>query len=398
LLFCDPVPDFCSQLVELSPSDWRNLKTWLDVSGLALYFLDRVIELKLHNLLPAEVFTQLHLNLIDNTERTRQMLIESGEIQNSFQHQGIRYAVLKGISLWPSAVVRPELRSQFDLDYLVAEEDVPAARDALERHGYRLYAVCGKTSEFKKNERPGVSLKDIYKHFDSYGVEIHTKPRSSAGSSLFDRLEWREINGTIMPTLGSTDLFLGQALHVFKHLCGEFTRASQIVELRRHILAYAADMAFWDELELRAASDRRSTIGLGAALYLTEHVLGASVPESVRSSTTNNLPDRIRCWVRRYGHRVVLGNQPGTKLYLLLQDELVRNGIGERRSARKVLVPTQLPPMVIRPFRNENYLVRFHRYMMQFGIILSRVQFHVIEGLRYLVEARRWRRLEGAAR
>jgi len=40
LLFCDPVPEQCSQLIELSEKDWKRLTRWLDQSGLALYFLD----------------------------------------------------------------------------------------------------------------------------------------------------------------------------------------------------------------------------------------------------------------------------------------------------------------------------------------------------------------------
>jgi len=398
LFFCDPVPDVCSHLLELSPGDWQSLKRWLDFSGLALYFLDRAVELKLGNLLPAEVFTQLNLNMIDNAERTRQMLAESAEIVRGFRRKGVTFAVLKGISLWPRAVPKPDLRSQFDLDYLVAEVDVPTARGVLERFGYRLYAKRGRSSEFKKNERPGVSLKDIYKHFDSYAVEIHAEPHSPAESSLFNRLEGREIEGITMPSLGRVDLFLGQALHVFKHLCGEFTRASLVLELRRHILTYRDDERFWTELQLRASTNRRSTIGLATALYLTEHLMGTTVPDSVYSWSKDNLPDRIRHWVRTYGHRVVLGNHPGTKLYLLLQHELTRNGIGGQRAARSALLPSQLPPMVIRPLTNENYLVRFRRYRMQFGIVLGRMRFHVIEGFRYIIEARRWRRLEGASR
>jgi hypothetical protein len=398
LLFCDPVSHFCSQLAELSPNDWQSLKKWLDVSGLALYFLDRVIELKVGDLLPAEVFTQLHLNLIDNTERTRRMLTESAEIQGSFRRAGIGYAVLKGISLWPSAVPRPELRSQFDLDYLVAEEDVPVARGILEQQGYRLYAVSGRTSEFKKNERPGVLLRDIYKHFDSYGVEIHAESRSSAKGSLVDRIQWREIDGTMTPVLGRTDLFLGQALHVFKHVCGEFTRASLLLELRRHILAYRNDKAFWDEVQLRATRDQRSAVGFATAMYLTEHVFGKTVPGFARSWAVHSLPDQIGAWVRTYGLRVMLGDNPGTKLHLLLQHELVRQGIERKRSVRSVLLPYQLPPMVIRGLPNERHSVRIRRYTMQFRIVVSRLRFHVVEGLRYLVEARRWRRLAGESR
>lgn len=397
-LFCDPVPDRCSQLLELSVSDWRGLKRWLDFGGLSLYFLDRLLELKVSELLPTDIFTQLHLNLIDNTERTRRMLDESLAIQRGFQREGVAYAALKGISLWPVAVPRPELRLQFDLDYLVAEKDVAPASGVLEHLGYRMHALSGRTSEFKKNERPGVWLQDIYKHFDSYAVEIHAEAHSSARSSLLSRIEWREVNGIKMPVLDQADLFLGQALHVFKHLSGEYTRASLILELQRHVLARQDSHHFWDELRSRAMANRRAEMGLGIALYLTEFLMGRVVPEAARSWTVDNVPDRIRAWIQTYVHRVILQNPPGTKLYLLLQKELQPYGIEGRRSARKVLLPRRLPRMVIGPCPEEEISIRLRRYTMQFVIVLSRVQFHIFEGLRYVIEARRWRRSAGESR
>ncbi len=46
LSFCDPLPDKCMQLASLSSQEWLKLLEWLDISGLALYFLDRVVELQ----------------------------------------------------------------------------------------------------------------------------------------------------------------------------------------------------------------------------------------------------------------------------------------------------------------------------------------------------------------
>ena len=40
LTFCDPLPEECSRLLSLSAKQWRDMLYWLDISGLALYFLD----------------------------------------------------------------------------------------------------------------------------------------------------------------------------------------------------------------------------------------------------------------------------------------------------------------------------------------------------------------------
>lgn len=175
LSFCDPVPDRFHQLLQLSNREWRRLLRWLDISGLALYFFDRLVALDLCSALPSPIVDRLQQNLIDNTIRTRGMIDESVAIQLEFQEAGLSYAMLKGFSLCPSSVPRPELRHQFDLDYLIAEESVQQACQILERRGYRLYAISGKSWEFKINETPSVSLKDLYKDLPGRAVELHVE-------------------------------------------------------------------------------------------------------------------------------------------------------------------------------------------------------------------------------
>src|ERR1700722_10337687 len=115
LTFCDPLPEQCGRLEDLSERQWRKLLHWLDISGLALYFLDRVVELQLCDMLPPNILARLQGNLDDNIGRTRGMAEESVAIQKEFQGAGLLYATLKGFSLCPDAVPRAELRHQFDL-------------------------------------------------------------------------------------------------------------------------------------------------------------------------------------------------------------------------------------------------------------------------------------------
>ena len=89
------------RLLHLSRKEWTDLLRWLDTSGLALYFLDRLKELDLLELLPPAVLTRLRQNLADNTERINEMIAESAEIQRRFQEARLSYAVLKGFSLCP---------------------------------------------------------------------------------------------------------------------------------------------------------------------------------------------------------------------------------------------------------------------------------------------------------
>jgi hypothetical protein len=391
LTICGPLPEQFSRLENLSDKDWQKLLRWLDISGLALYFLDQMVELQMCSMLPAAVLVRLQQNLQDNIERTRGMIAESVAIQEEFQEARLSYATLKGFSLYPDSVPKPELRHQFDLDFLVAEKSVLDARRILERRGYRLYAISGRSWEFKTNETPGISMKDLYKDLPGRSVELHVEARIPGSPSLLQRIEEREFHGTSMPVLSPVDLFLGQALHVYKHIRSEFSRAAHLLEFRRHVHFRFDDDTFWDELRSVAEVDPRASLGLGVVTLLISHVTGDFAPEALTNWTVGRLPRPARLWVKLYGGRVVFENFPGSKLYLLLQSELRAAGVPAKRSLRQALLPSRLPPPIVRASADEGLLIRIRRYRMQIHLILVRLRFHIVEGLRYTWESYRWR-------
>lgn len=390
LTFCNPLPQQCSRLQRLSKKEWQSLLHWLDISGLALYFLDRMVELKLCDWLPFAVFARLQQNLMDNTERTHGMIAESTAIQHEFQQAHLSYANLKGLSLWPSSVPKPELRSQFDLDFLVAEESALEARRILEHRGYRLYVVSGRSWEFKLNERPGISLKDIYRESTFHAVELHIESNVPGRPSLLRRVEWRELYGLNMPVLSSVDLFLGQGLHVYKHLCSEFLRTAHLLEFRRHVLTRRDDPSFWEKLRSMSEENPRDSLELGVITLLLSRVMGEFAPKGLSSWTVLRLPQSVQLWVEMYGRRTAFGNFPGSKLYLLLQAELEAAGVTAKRSPRQALLPLRLPPLIIQAFPNEPLSVQLGRYRMQLNFIFLRLRFHLVEGIRYRWESLRW--------
>ena len=390
--FCNPLPQQCSELQQISVGQWRSLVRWLDVSGLALYFFDRLVELQLDPILPGPVFARLQKNLHDNTKRTNGMTAESIAIQQEFQARSIHYATLKGLSLWPSSVPKPEFRSQFYIDFLVAEKDLQEARNALDHRGYRLYGMSGRIWEFKCNEFPGIELKDMYKETGSWAVELHVESSNPSPHSLLNRIEWRELGGFNMPVLSPVDLFLGQGLHAYKHVCSEFSRAAHLLEFRRHVLFRCRDESFWTELQSRASGNPRSKHALGVMTLLISGIMGPFAPDALTSWTMSSLSRPAKLWVEMYGPRAVLGSFPGSKLYLLLQDRIEDSGPPSSRKVRRSLIPSRLPPPVIRALANETFLFRLGRYRMQLHLILTRLRFHLAEGLRFAWESHRWRR------
>jgi Uncharacterised nucleotidyltransferase len=390
LSFCESPPEELSRLRNLSSSDWRKLLHWLDISGLALYFFDRITKLGLREMLPSEVTVRLKQNLTDNTARALGMMEEQTSIQLGFQGSGVSYAVLKGFSLWPSSVPRPELRSQLDLDFLVAEKDAPAAREILEARGYRLKAISGRSWEFKTNEKAGISLRDLYRNLPQRTVELHLESDGPEKRSLLARTEKRWLGGICTPVLSPVDLFLGQGLHVYKHVCSESSRAAHLVEFHRHVVARRDDAAFWKELRLLAEENQRTPIALGVATLLIARVMGNFAPKALTCWTVDRLPAGARLWVELYGHRSVFHSFPGSKLYLLLQKELEGSGAPAKRSLMQSLVPRKLPPAIVHAPANEKMFARFRRYQTQLWFISFRLRFHIVEGLRYLHESRRW--------
>ena len=99
LILCDPPPQACSTLERLSATEWQRLLLWLDTSGLALYFYDRLKDLSSERILPTDVSARLQQNLADNTARTEGLIGEMFRIHREFQRASLRYAMLKGLTL-----------------------------------------------------------------------------------------------------------------------------------------------------------------------------------------------------------------------------------------------------------------------------------------------------------
>jgi hypothetical protein len=260
------------------------------------------------------------------------------------------------------------------------------------RQGYRLYGANGRSWEFKKNERPGIGLNDLYKDTGSWRVELHAERNISPSVSLLARSEWRDFDGFMMPVLSPADLLLGQGLHACKHICSEFCRAAYLLEFRRHILFHRDDAGYWNALQQTAGRDHQSALKLGVVLKLITRATGEFAPAALTSWTVDQLPASVNLWIEMYGHGAVFGSFPGTKLYLLLQKEFETVGVPAKRTLPRSLVPMSLPPPIIRALPNEDLAIRLGRYRMQLNFVLGRLRFHLVEGLRFARESRKWQR------
>jgi len=394
--FSDSADCAWDRLSVISHREWVRSYHWLDASGLALYFLDRLKTLGVEGALPDSVLARLNQNHADNKVRSASLFAEFTEINRSFQQAGIVFANLKGFTLSPESCPDPTLRCQLDLDFLVDGGQLNLCKSILAQSGYRLAAATATVWEFKAGSSELVRIEDHYKARPQRSVELHfasTSHRASAPirDERLDRLAERTWNGVSFPALSDGDLFVGQALHVFGHVRSACTRPAWLLEYRHHVSSRRNDEHFWDEVVERSARHAEAPVGIGLVTLLTSQLFGIESPGRLDSWTLDNLPASVRRWAEQYGRRALLAGFPGTKLYMILEDELAKGG-GWRGWKRKSLLPLHRAPRIVLASKNDTLWKWFQREFYQARFVLFRIRFHAVEGVRYLRESRRWKK------
>jgi hypothetical protein len=370
---------------------------------MALYFLDQVESLHIESALPAATLARLRSNLADNRVRSSTLFEEFASLNQSFRAAGLLYANLKGFTLYPESCPRPELRCQLDLDFLVDGAQVGLYRDILSETGYQRVVANPDVWEFKAGASELVSINDHYKARPQRCVELHfassvASPHLPYRDPRLERLANHSWGGLTFPALTPADQFVAQALHSFKHLCSPWTRLSWLLEYQRQVAVRAQDQPFWNEVRAQADAHRHTSIAIGLTSLLSSQIFGWEAPSQLEQWTSYHLPAGVRLWAEQYGRQSVLADFPGTKLYLLLEEELSGNDQAWKQSRRTSLLPLHRAPRLLTANAPDNVWKRIRSEAHQLRFVLFRLRFHVVEGVHYLIAASRWKRRRAAVR
>jgi hypothetical protein len=394
--FTESAPSVRARLGEFTPRDWNRAKFWLDVSGLALYFLDRLTVLDIEECVPVFMLQQLKQDLRDNRERTETLLVEARVLNQRLRGLEASFAFLKGVTIPRESVPDISLRNQMDIDILIREQDARRVQSCLSEMGYELDAVSGSTWEFKAGPSGMSTLKNLYQVRPERSLEVHllSRLKEESTSDRLSRMNSDAGEAGAVASLGTADIFVLQAQHLFKHMCGEHTRASWVLEYWRHVCARREDANFWREVE-EVAGLENATVAIGAATLLATLIFGPFAPKALTRWSVDQLSPAICLWIQLYGKRVLLSDTPGSKLYLLLRRQINPHAKDEHH---RLMFPIHLPQRITRARERENVADRFRRFKVQALFSARRLRFHLAEGLRLAMESPRWeRRLAGVS-
>jgi putative nucleotidyltransferase-like protein len=396
-----PVPQADGVWRTFDEKEWDRTLTWLDLSGLAVYFHQRLKMTGSLGDLPHHVRQRLDRSAADNTIRAAAIVEELRILCERFTSSGIRYAVLKGIALLPDYCPSPSLRTQYDHDVLVHPSSLEMAEEVLREAGYRqknaktdhplLYCLPNPEIRFDETSTA------LYSSKLERSVEVHIRLWESEEDKidiqlpgdLFERSVQRHWEGFAYVALSDEDCLVFQVLHAFRHILRNWCRLSIFLEISCFLNQRFSDSAFWARFADRIENIRWAPEATAIVFGLCEHLFGASIPPQIQPYLMTPLYPAMKLWNERYGRKSALTNFRNDKSSLFLYKEFVDDasawsGIWHRR-----LFPVRRPhkPPAIVFQRGFSYSGRL---WMEGLHAFRRLKFHSLSGIWYAFEYPRW--------
>ena len=362
-----------------SARDWRTTKDWIDSSGVALYFLERLKNLRLENSVPKAILEELEQNHRDRKLEVKQRCEVFADLIKLFQQHQIGFIVEKGFALVPDYCPDISLRFQVDFDFLIAGCDVERCHELFLDKGYRYLpnppAIEGER-RFSKGDTTIPSLRDFYKPRPRHAVELHFDDSEATATMLARTVTHRAID-LAFPAMGRVDCFAEYVLHFKKHLHCGWVRADALLEYRCFLRLMAANKSFWAEVQHKCAASHELREAVAIFALLAREVLGVPVIPELTHMVLS-MPFGVRRWVHRYAWSVLLTEYPGTKLYVILELESGRHDL---LSCLRRLFPSAYKASQVAE-KGRTSASKRQALLTQSLYFMSRCHFHLRETIR----------------
>ena len=391
--------------------DWKRVLRWLDDSGLALYFLQKLKSTIATDTVPTWVISCLEQRFTANGQRVGEMAYRFDALNRKFNDAGVRYVVLKGLSLIPDYCPDAHLRHQGDFDYLVDDESLPMAQMVVVEAGYSpklsissqesIYLMPGQESASRGPEQYSAGAPHAVElHLDIWDSDAHRLPSMPSVFSV-NQSRIHEWNGLAFPVLTDEDSFLLQVLHACHHLFTYWIRMSCFFEIGFFLNRRASDTSLWNRVEQRVGDNLMLREFVVVITELAAKLFAAPIPLLVRTWSEGIRP-ATRVWIENYAQHcafcVVPAYElclfPRAKLVLFLQQQY-QVACVQKHSVRNRLIKFSRLSRMASSIKDKPSLVLNAGWWKR-QLFIRRSLFHSLAGLRYLCEIPRWRWLNRA--
>jgi hypothetical protein len=403
LSFSSDHPDRVSALEKLSERAWPRVLQWLDDSGLAFYFLQKLNDANATGALPGWALSRLKGNFAANQRRVDEMSRRFDCLNQKFNEAGIRYAVVKGLSLVPAFCPDPRLRYQGDFDYLVESESFAAAQQVLLEAGYiskrspssmeSIFVMPG--TEPSRRDQYSQAPHAVELHLDIWDSRLHSLPAIPKLLAV-DRAKIQRWNGITFPSLTGEDAFLLQVLHACHHTFTHWIRMSCLFEIGYFLNRRASDAELWSGIEQRVGDSLVLREFVVVVSELAARLFSAPIPSVVTAWGARIRPGP-RVWIEKYSRDWAFCDLPvyqfsmfpRAKLALFLHQQY-RDDAQGRKSVMKIQVPSSSRvARIVSSLRSNPWLVMSPDWWRR-QLLIRRSLFHALAWLRYLCEIPRW--------
>jgi Uncharacterised nucleotidyltransferase len=406
LSFSSALPDDLTGLRNFRQRDWKQGLRWLDDAGLAFYFLRKLEDTNARDAVPAWVMNRLEQSFADNRQRVGEMSHRFDSLNRKFNDAGVRYVVLKGLSLVPEYCPDANLRHQGDFDYLVDDHSLSTAQRIVVDAGYNPKPSTSSQEYIFVSQGTGVATRSpeqysaraphaVELHLDIWDSEQHGLP-SMPGLFSVDRTRTHQWNGLTFPGLPDEDAFLLQVLHACHHLFTYWIRMSSLLEIGFFLNQRGSDASLWNRVERRVGDNLMLREFVVVVTELVAKLFAAPIPRLVRAWGDGIRP-ATRVWIESYARHCAFTEIPSyelcflpkAKLVLFLQQQYENRGVREHPARNRLTKFPRLSRMASSIKDKPSLVLNAAWWKRQ--LFIRRSLFHTLAGLRYLCEIPRWR-------